>query len=247
MRSLKVLLCAAVVLGAGVARAADDDAKAIIEKAIKAHGGEENLKKYQAGRSKAKGKLETQFGELEITVETAYQLPDKMKEAAEFEVMGKQIKTVALINGDKVSVEANGNDIDPSDAVKEALHDGAKRLSMARLLPLREKKFDLSVIGESKILDKPAIGIKVSAKGMKDVSLYFDKKTNLLVKVEGRTKDPMSGEEISEERVIAEYNTKDTMPTPKKVIINRDGKKYLELDIQEIKYLEKIDEAEFKK
>jgi hypothetical protein len=55
MRCLKVSLCAAVVFGASMARAADDDAKAILEKAIKAHGGEDNLTKYKAGMMKVKG------------------------------------------------------------------------------------------------------------------------------------------------------------------------------------------------
>src|SRR6516162_3162642 len=153
-------------------------------------------------------------------------LPDKLKEVGEFEVMGTKIKNVTLINGDKVSMERNGNEVDLNDTIKEAILEGKRRLQFARLVPLRDKKFELSVIGEAKVLDQPAIGIKVSAKGMKDVSLYFDKKTNMLVKAESRIKDAMTGEEVAEERIIAEYNTKEKMPTPKKVIINRDGKKY---------------------
>jgi hypothetical protein len=247
MRSLKVLLCAAIFLAAGVARAADDDAKAILEKAIKAHGGEEKLTKYKAGTMRSKGKVETPVGEIEFTQESWYMLPDKMKEVAELDLMGNKIKTVALINGDKLSLEANGKEVELSDAVKETLQEGSRRLQFARLVPLRDKKYELSIIGEAKVLDKPAIGIKVSAKGMKDVSLYFDKKTNMLVKAESRAKDAMSGEEVTEERIIVEYNMKDPMPTPKKVLINRDGKKYMELEIQEAKFLEKIDDAEFKK
>ena len=34
---------------------------------------------------------------------------------------------------------------------------------------------------------------------------------------------------------------------PQKVLVNRDGKKYLELTVEEVKYLEKIDDPEFTK
>src|SRR4051794_19263276 len=48
--------------------AADDDAKAIIAKAIKAHGGEETLAKFQAGQARNKGKIDLPgVGEVEFT------------------------------------------------------------------------------------------------------------------------------------------------------------------------------------
>src|SRR5438874_716530 len=114
MRIPSVLLSVAVLLNAGVLRA-DDDTKAIIEKAIKAHGGAEKLSKYKASRMKGKGKVDTPVGELEFTQETAAMLPDKIKEISEFEVMGQKIRTVTLINGDKASIEANGKEVPLKD------------------------------------------------------------------------------------------------------------------------------------
>ncbi len=246
MRTLSVLLSAVVFLVAGSVRAGDDE-KAIVEKAIKAHGGEEKLTKFKGGTMKAKGKADTPAGEIEFSQESAYMLPDKVKEVSEFEVMGKKVKTVMLINGDKASIEVNGKDVPLKDELKESIKEGIQRLQIARLVPLRDKKFELSLVGESKVLDKPAIGLRVSAKGMKDVNLYFDKKSGLLVKVEARTLDLMTGQEVTEERIISEYKTVDGMAVPQKVIVNRDGKKYLELSIEEAKFLEKVDDAEFKK
>src|SRR5262249_39105412 len=105
MRSLSVLLSAVVLLIAGPVRA-DDDAKTILEKAIKAHGGVDKLTKFKAGRMKAKGKVFSP-AEIEFTQESWFLLPDKVKEVGEFEIMNMKIKTVTIINGDKLSLEVN--------------------------------------------------------------------------------------------------------------------------------------------
>lgn len=243
MRILSVVLVA--FLGGAVQ--ADDDAKAILEKAIKAHGGADKLSKFQAGSLKGKGKVDSPVGELEFTQEVQFTLPDKVKEVAEFTIMGNAIKTVAIINGEKLSLEVNGMNIAVKDALKEVLEDGRSRLQIGRLVPLRDKKFELSSLGEVKVDDKPALGIRVVAKGMKDVNLYFDKKTHLMVKLEGRTVDAQTGKELTEERITSDYKEVDGLPFPQKVVVNRDGKKYMELNIQEVKFLEKLDDSVFKK
>jgi hypothetical protein len=113
---------------------------------------------------------------------------------------------------------------------------------------LKEKEYELSLIGEEKVEDKPAIGIRVVTKGKKDVNLYFDKKSNLLLKTEYRSVDPFTKNEINEERIITEYGkNKDGIPVPKKVVIKHDSKVFLELEVSDIEFLEKIDESEFKK
>jgi hypothetical protein len=57
----------------------------------------------------------------------------------------------------------------------------------------------------------------------------------------------MSGQEFSEERIIKEYQKFDGLPSAKKVVVNRDGKLYLEAEIVEVKHLETVDETEFAK
>lgn len=118
--------------------------------------------------------------------------------------------------------------------------------AIMRMAFLTDKGYELSSLGEVQVNGQPAVGVRVSHKGSRDVSLYFDKKTGLVAKVERRAVDPMTGQEVTEERIIKEYQDKDGMKAAKKVLINRDGKKYMELDISEIKYLDKVDDSEFK-
>lgn len=247
-RPLALLAGVAVLFGTAPAKAADEP-KDIIEKAIKAHGGADVLLKYKATQAKNKGKIDIPgVGEVEFTQENATMQPDKLKESLELTVAGQKVSVLTLVNGDKAVIEVNGKEIDIPDAAKDALKDLGYMMKVGRLSALTGKEFELSTIGEDKVEGKAVVGVRVSSKGHKDINLYFDKKTNLLAKVEHRTADAMSGNEVTEERIITEYGkTKDGVPIPKKIIVKRDGKQFLEAEVVEMNFLEKLDDSEFKK
>jgi hypothetical protein len=251
-RTLLALLSAALLFGlAGAARAADDEAKAILAKAVKAHGGEETLEKHKAGQAKNKGKINLPgVGEVSFTQELAYMLPDKFKESLEMEIGGQKINVVTLVNGDKTTIEANGQAVPLTDEIKKALEDGRYMMKTARLGSLaKDKNVELSSLGEVKVNDKPAVGLLVKSKGHKDISLFFDKETGRLAKVEHRTVEAQSGKEITEERIILEYGKDDKsgIPVPKRILVKHDGDKFMEAEVLEAKFLEKLDDSEFKK
>jgi hypothetical protein len=251
-RSLLLLLPAAVLAWcvAG-ARAAEDGPKAILAAAIKAHGGEEKLAKFQAGQSKTKGKLNVPgVGESDFTEETSYMLPDKFKAVTQLEVANNKLTITTIANGDKVSIDANGMEVPITDSIKKALTHARYVMKAARLASLlKDKDIELAPLGEVMVEGKPAVGVRVSSKGHNDLSLFFDKQTHLLAKMESRTVDSNSGKEITEERVVLEYGPKDKegFAVPKKVMVKHDGEKFLEAEVVESKFLEKLDEGEFKK
>ena len=251
MRHTLLPLLSAVLLLGPSARAADDDIKAILTKAIKAHGGEKAMSKYKATRSKAKGKLVIpDVGEAEFTQEVSMMLPDKFKESMELDFGGNKVQIVTIANGDKLSIEAAGKEVPLTDGIKGAMKEAQQVMKASGLLPLlRDKGFELSNLGEIKVEGKPAVGIRVSSKGKKDLSLYFDKKTGLLAKVERRAIEPTSGKEYTEERIVLEYNKPNKLgiPTPKKVLVKQDGKKFMEAEVTEFTHLEKIEDGEFAK
>jgi hypothetical protein len=57
----------------------------------------------------------------------------------------------------------------------------------------------------------------------------------------------MTGQEVNEERIVDEFTEVDGVKMAKKMHILRDGKKYLELETEEIKLVDKIDKSEFQK
>lgn len=249
-RLLVGALASVCLIVPGGLRAADDDPKAIITKAIKAHGGEEYLTKNQAGQSKNKGKITLPgVGEVDFTQESSYMIPDKLKESMELSVAGQKVNVVTLMNGDKVTIEANGTEVPITDDIKKAMRDAKHVLKVARMVPLlKDKGFELSAAGEIKVEDKPVVGVRISAKDEKDITLYFDKTTGLLAKVEHRQTDAQTGNEITEERVVLEYKKNDAgIPMPKKIVVKRDGKDFTTVEVVEAKLLEKLADSEFTK
>ncbi len=63
-----------------------------------------------------------------------------------------------------------------------------------------------------------------------------------------RVTDAMTGNEVTEERIILEYQkSKDGIPLAKKNVMRRDGKPHMEAEVTGATLLEKIDDGEFKK
>jgi hypothetical protein len=227
-----------------VGHAQDDGARAQLDRAIKAHGGAEKIGKLTASRVRSKGKLEL-LGGIEFNQSIAYQLPDKLREELDMEVMGQKVKTVSVFNGKKAAILVNGKPLPLTDAIKDALKDAGHLLEVVRLVKLTTPPYELSALGEARVNDRPAVGVRVARKGRKDVNLFFDKKTNLLAKVEHRVTDPLSGQEQTEERIIVEYETTGALPSAKRVVMNRDGKKFMEIEVLEVQHPDGISDDEF--
>src|SRR5262249_31781195 len=138
--------------------------------------------------------------------------------------------------------------MDMDENLLEIVKDSLYGMRLAQqVFVLKDKSYELALLGEVKVNDRPAVGVKVSSKGRKDVNMYFDKETGLMAKFEHRTRDAMSGQEVGEERIILEYKEVDGLKTAKKVLVNRDGKKFLEAEVNEVKFLDQLDDAEFGK
>src|SRR5262249_12569610 len=157
------------------------------DKAIKAHGGEEKLTKYQASTSKIKGKVHVMGMDLDVAGEVSVQLPDRMRVEMGVEIMGMKFTTVQIISSDKAWTSLNGMTMDlDKDMVAEG-KEGMHALRVTQLVPLKnDQKFKLKSLGESKVGDRTVIGIQVSHEGHRDVNLYLDKEKGLLLKSESR-------------------------------------------------------------
>jgi ribosomal protein L20A (L18A) len=224
---------------AGVLRA--DEPKDIIEKAIKATGGEEKLAKYKAQTWSAKGKYYGMGEGQDYTAEYAMQHPDKFK----FTVTG--IFTIVYDGSKgwrKMGEETSEMTPEQLTEQKEQMYAGY----IATLLPLREKTYTLTPLGEVKVGNRAAVGVKVSSKGHRDVNLYFDKESNLLTKSETTVKDEQqNGKEVNQEELYSDHQDVEGVKIPMKMTITRDGKKFVEAENSNVKLLEKLDDNTFTK
>jgi outer membrane lipoprotein-sorting protein len=243
------LAAGVIVAISGLVRADEQaDAKAIVDKAIKAQGGAEKLAKAKAASSKSKGKFYGFGDAIDYTLESSTQPPDKLRNEIQGEAMGNKFSFIQVIQGDKGWNSANGTTEELSE---EQLKEGKENLYanwVALLHPITGKDFKLAPLAEVKVGDKEAVGVKVSSKGHRDISLFFDKKTGMLLKRETTVKDLMAGgSEVAEEVLYLEFKEKDGIQYASKVTINRDGKKYIESEITDYKPAEKLDDKVFDK
>ena len=250
MRKLLGVVCAAGLLAGGAVRADDAaDVKAVLDKAIAAQGGADNLAKYKAVSMHIKGKLHGVIGDsVDVTGDIATQVPDRMRFEMAVTVMGMDFKFTQVLNGDKgwIVLQDKVMDITKEQMAeaKEQMHVG----EVTRLVGLRDKAYKLSALGDAKVEGKDAVGIRVEHKDHRDVSLYFDKKTGLLLKTETRGKDPMAGDkEFTAETFYDDYKKVDGHPVAHKVTVKRDGKLFLESENSDVKVSEKLDDSTFER
>ncbi len=243
MRKHLVFMVGAFIL-VGPLRA-DEASRAVVEKALKAHGGEEKLAKFKARQLTLKGTIEIMGQSADFTQELWFMAPDKLKEQSELEIGGQKVTFAGVINGDKVTLTINGMDFPIPDASKDDMRDGTWLIGLMTIAGLKNKEVELSSLGETQVNNKPAVGVKVSAKGRKSGNLYFDKESGLLVKMERQALDFNTQQEVKEERFIREYQEVQGIKAPKKTLIHRDGQKFLEAEVTSAKYLEKLDDNIF--
>jgi hypothetical protein len=243
-----VSMTLAVVVGWSAASwaRAQDDVKAVIDKAIAAHGGKDKLNKIHGTTSKNKGWIDL-LGGVNFTTESTLHMPKQFKEKFEANIGGMQISQTVVFNDGKAWLNINGMNLDVPEAALDELKQAGYLLQVSLLRFADDKDFTLTPLGESKVDDKPVVGVKVVHPGMKDVNLYFAKDTGLLLKIERQAMDVMTNQAVTEERHLLEYFDQDGVKVPKKVLVKRDGKKYLEAEVLEVKLLDKVDEAEFAK
>ncbi len=245
---MRGIVCAALTVGllfvgVGLVRSGEDkDARAIIDKAIKAAGGEAKLDKLKAITGKEKG-VYYGMGEdgFPYTANFAIQWPDKFR----LEVEG--VFTIVL-DGNKGwtrmgdTVKEMGKD----ELALQILNHRAGLINS--LTPLKDKAFQLKTIGDAKIGKQAVQGVQVSRKDYPDVKLYFAKDTGLLVKSEYRSKAAeQEFKEVSQATYFSDYRDVDGAKVSYKRVMKRDDKLYLEAEVTEMKVAEKLDAKVFAK
>jgi hypothetical protein len=222
-----------------------DEVNSIIDKAIQAHGLKGKEDKSYGFRGKNKGVLHVGGMDLGFTQDVAVQTPDKFKESMDLDVNNMKITVVSVFDGKQGWMNAAGNEIKVEGEILDEFKEASHMIRLSQGLFLKDKTLKFSLLGEATVNGKPALGIKVSKEGKKDLDFYFDKATGLLAKIERRVKDLQTGQEAAEERIITEYQDLDGRKIGKKVEVKRDGMPFMEAEVIEAKFVDRIDDGEF--
>ena len=225
---------------------AEDAARAIVEKAIKAHGGPQNLAKLRVMRFKASGKILVPGSpDRPVVIERHWQTPDRYKSSIHYAALGKQTDLVRVLNGDQAWLQVDYNDrVRPMDKVSRTeLEEQKYAEGLDRLEFLNEKGIKLSRLKRIEVQGQPAVGVLVKSKGHWDVKLYFDADTGLLVK---RERIKTKGGFI-EDAEFGDYRKVDGIPRYRTLTISQNGKKFMELNEVQFEFPDKFDPKVFAK
>jgi hypothetical protein len=246
-RFIGAVLVALLVSGLGSPTRADDDkdTKAILDKAIKALGGEEKLKAVKAASWKAKGKISFGGNDNEFSSQTTIQGLDQFRQEFEGEFGGNKVKGITVLNGDKGWRMFGDNKMALDDNgianQKQAAYLQAVALTV---VPLKGKGFKIKAAAEAKVGGNPAVGLKITGPDGKEFTLYFDKKSGLPVKQVAKVAGFM-GEEVDQETIYDKYKDFGGIKKATKIETKRDGEKFMETEITEFKILKKVDAKTF--
>ena len=244
----------AVALVAAGAAAADDKAEAVVKKGIEAHGGADALNKYKGGRMKMTGEVSILGMNLEFTGSLAYSLPDRYRLQMSLEVMGQKLDIQQLVKGETVksTITAAGMTMNApgGDAEKEELKTAAVLQEAEQLTPLLDaKKFTIKAADDADVNGKKAAVIVVQPKAVKkEIKMFFDKESGLLVKTAHRgmgVGEDGQPKEVDEESYGADYKKVNGVQVPTKLTVNHDGKKFMTVKVSDYELSDKIDDKEF--
>jgi hypothetical protein len=246
----KTLLVAAIAAClVSTARAADDQAaaRAIVDDAIKALGGADQLAKMKSVTWKSKSKLAFNEVMADLSEDWFVKGGEKYHIDVTAAINGNNVNAAVVINSDKgwVKVKDKTNEFPKpaQNAIRQVMRSGR----LVHLLPqLKDKPYELSPLGELKVDTTDAVGIRVIEKDRPDVSIYFDKKTHLPIKIEVRAAETDGGAEVTFEAFLSEFKDFDGIKHPTKLVMKRDGKNFLESEISDVKPQE-LDDATFDK
>jgi hypothetical protein len=243
------LLACFLTLGTSQVRSGEGDAAwGWIDKAIKAAGGEENLKKHRASTWSEKG---THYGlgggPQPYTAKMAAQFPGQFRMQLfagnfEFELF------ILVLNNDKGWTKRSGLDGKVSEMTAKELKNhkvNARAGWIMSLLPLKDKAFTLTVIDGIDVDGKPTAGVKVTRADYPEVKLFFDRQSGLLVMSQNPAFSIEQGKMVQSETRYQNYKLMDGAQVPTHIIVKHDGKLFVETDIHDLKAAGTLDAKVF--
>lgn len=217
----------------------------ILDKAIKALGGEEKLAKAQKATWKTKGVITFMGSDNEFTTTSSVNGLSQFRQEFEGDFGGNKIMGVTVVNGDKgwrVFMD-NKTELDKDSLANEKRNYSLSVIPMT-LLDLKGKDFKVENGGEEKVGDKAQVGLKVTGADGKDFRLFFDKESGLPVRLVAKVSG-FDGAEFTQETTLSDYKEVGGIQKAMKVKSTRDGEKFIEQQITEFKVLDKVDAKTF--
>jgi hypothetical protein len=229
-----------------VVRADDTAVNAILDKAIKALGGQAKLSKLQAYSTKSKGTITFGGSETELIAESTVAGLDRFRQEFELESQGNQFKGVLVLNGDKGWRKRMGDNTAELDEAAVANEQRSVYLQVipGTILPLKTKAFKVETADDETVAGNPAVVLKVTGPEGKTFTLAFDKDSGLPVRLRARVVG-FQGADVTQETTYSNFSDFDGIKRPTRIETTRNGEPFGDLEVIEFKAIEKVDPKTF--
>jgi hypothetical protein len=235
-----ILLAAAVPIAS-----AQDAARSLLQRAIVAHGGLEKLASARADKVRLQGTLHVGGTEVPFTNEVTLQLPGQFKSIVRITEGERTTTLTHILDGERAAITLDGH---PQPVTGSHLAQMRQTLQLdqaMKLVPLlTDPAFTVTYLGEYQYNNRIVAGIRVVGHGQRDLRLYFDRETALLVKSE-HLLDGAGGKDVRQEACYSEYREAGGYLRPGRVTAYRDGKKVMEAALIDARRFDRIDPIEF--
>jgi hypothetical protein len=221
------------------------DARSLIQRAVLAHGGMEKLASARADKVKLSGKLHLGARAVPFTNEVTLQLPGQFKSVVRTSDGARTITIVHVLDGERAAITIDGHPQPVRGANLAQMRQTLQLDQAMKLVPLLiDPAFSLTYLGEYQHKWRLVAGVRVAGRGQRDLTLYFDKETALLIKSEHLV-DGAGGKDVKQEAFYSSYREVGGYLRPGKVAAYRDGKLVMEADLVEARRFDRIDPSEF--
>ena len=232
------------LLLAGTASA--EDARALIDRAIQAHGGAARLERTKKGHVKAKCEVKDVNAPFEYEIEEWFDLPARNKRIYDEKGHGTARHVEWLFMGKESWMREGSRRVEhKSWPVSLSAEQQQWYAVLAILLLLREKDAQLTSLPEETKDGRILAGIHV-VYFLYSGDYFFDKSTGLLARSKRTWQSPVNGEEEDAETIYEDYRDIQGIHYPMRFKVA--AKKYSStFTLSSIEFLDKIDESIFSK
>ncbi len=222
-------------------------ARAIVDKAVKAQGGEAKAAKRRVMRVRITGVAHLpDVGDVAFTLENHWQLPKQYKSEMRFDYNGTPVVRTIVINGEQGWMSVNGVVTPTPDKELAEAKEQMYAEMLDKLINVKDKAYELSLLEDIKIDNRPASGVRVVSKGRRDVKLYFDQKTGFLVKMEHEVRD-LDGKLVPQEAVFRDHRDFAGVKLARRLSVTTNGRRTLEGEISQVWFFDKLEDKVFAK
>jgi hypothetical protein len=241
-----ILVSVFVFCSGRMVSADEKDIQAILDKAVKALGGEEKLTKIEAAVWKGKGKIiigDNQ--EHEFTSQTIAQGFDRFRSELDVDgVFGRQLRMLAVLNRDKVWLSVGGMALKPNHALAGLKRSAYLALIPITVVPLKGPGFKVQAAGEEQVAGEPALVTKVTCPDGSEMAISFDKNSGRPVKAVGKV-FALDDREVMQETTYSVYKNFGGIHVATSLEVKIDGKPYRRQELTEFKVLDKVEPSTF--